>query len=107
MLLAEYVLVSVSYSADRLRLSGGWWSELGLLDPLGAVLMAVGAASLLVVGKATRDRTAELESPPHSHRLRIQLTAHAICFASFFAATGYVFGPSFEDSSLPVAWAVL
>lgn len=48
LLLAEYVFLTVTYTTDALRLRGGWWGELALIDPLAAIAFSIGAAVLLI-----------------------------------------------------------
>lgn len=110
LLLAEYVLLSVSYSFDAVRLRGGWWSGLGLLDPLGSVLLVSVAASLLIGATVLRAGAGELPVPVRNPRsLRRPLLLHAIAFAGFVAATQYVFGSSIAapDATWVAVWAAL
>ncbi|MBI3786433.1 MAG: exosortase E/protease, VPEID-CTERM system [Deltaproteobacteria bacterium] len=112
MLLAEYLLVSVSFSADSLRLRGGWWSALGVLDPFGAVLLAAVTAAFLTDGKNFR-RGSSPTSPAFQtqHAVGVPLLVNAACFSVFSAVTRYVFGPTFSGAASPglwlVAWAAL
>jgi exosortase E/protease (VPEID-CTERM system) len=113
LLLGEYLFVSVSFSADALRQRSGWWGGLGLLDPLGAVLLVAVAASLLAAGTLVQSSGAvELSALLRTrHSLRPALLANAIAFALFAVATWYVFGAGFAAAALPgvwvTAWAVL
>jgi len=107
LLLAEYVFLTVTYTTDALRLRGGWWGELALIDPLAAIAFSIGAAVLLIwVSEPHATPSGETELLLHRHRLAPPLFLHALVFTLFLTASARVLGDSFASSDAPALWLI-
>src|SRR5258706_5009030 len=107
LLLAEYVFLTVTYTTDALRLRGGWWGELALIDRLAAIAFSIGAAVLLIwVSEPHATPSGETELLLHRHRVAPPLFLHALVFTLFFTASGRVLGDSFASSDAPALWLI-
>ena len=107
LLLAEGLLLGVSYDGDALRrLPQGWWSGL-LAAASGAMPLAaaVVTAGLLVAGPriSRRLREAPATLSPHAPLL---LLAHLACFVALYAVCGRLFPHADHVPQHPGPWVL-